>query len=435
MKQVSQQATSIEADRKELLRTKLLETFGYSEFRIHQLPIMQCLLAGKDVIAILPTGVGKSLCYQLPALIQSGTAIVVSPLLALMKNQIDQLQSAKVSAHFLSSTLSRHEIKVIKENTVAGRVQLLYISPESLIKAENLSFFKSFKISFCAIDEAHCISEWGHDFRPEYRRIREFLAQVPRVPIIALTATATPKVQLDIQKNLPLNEPQIFKTSLNRKNIFYEIVPKQGAYSQLLTFLRNRKDENGIVYCLTRKKVEEITEMLVRNDIAAVPYHAGLDSKTRVKNQEAFLNQKVNIIIATVAFGMGIDKPDIAFVVHHSAPKSLENYYQETGRTGRNGMHAHCLMLFSYRDIDAVAKFSKSKSLMQRENSTALLEEMCAYAETPVCRRKQLLAYLGENFEESPCGMCDSCTSPTEQFEATKHLKLILEALVQTVYL
>lgn len=416
---------------KDVLQQKLQQVFGYSHFRGKQLAIIQHVLSGKDAVVIMPTGAGKSLCYQLPALLKSGTALVISPLIALMKNQIDQLYSLGVSAYFLNSTLSRREIQTIKTEVKEGKVQLLYIAPESLGKKENIEFFKRFPISFVAVDETHCISEWGHDFRPEYRRIREVLSQIGQVPIIALTATATPKVQMDIQKNLDIKQARVFKSSFNRANLFYEVVAKQDSRKYLVGFLQKRIGQSGIVYCLTRKKVEEIAHTLCLNGIQAAPYHAGLDAKTRVQNQDAFLNEQLPVIVATVAFGMGINKMDVRFVVHYDVPKSLEGYYQETGRAGRDANPAHCLMLFSYHDIGKIEKFNKDKPLSERDSIRMLLEEVSAYAESPICRRGQLLLYFGEQYDQENCEHCDNCIRPTERFLAQKHLKIILEAVEQ----
>ena len=413
-----------------MLQQKLQQTFGYVHFRGEQFAIVQHILQGKTAIVIMPTGAGKSLCYQLPALMLPGTALVISPLIALMKNQIDQLRALGVSAYFLNSTLSRREINLIRKETEEGKVKLLYIAPESLAKEENIDFFRRFKVPFVAVDEVHCISEWGHDFRPEYRRIREVLDQIGEVPIVALTATATPKVQLDIQKNLRIEQAQVFKSSFNRPNLFYEVVAKKDARKRLLSFLRQKEGEAGIVYCLTRKKVEEISEMLQLNGINASPYHAGLDAKTRIQNQDVFLSEKASVIVATVAFGMGIDKADVRFVVHYDVPKSLESYYQETGRAGRDGKAAHCLMLYSYHDIKKIEKLNKSKTLHERYNIRALLEEVSAYAESPTCRRSQLLMYFGEQFT-GRCEACDNCLRPTLEFEASEELGLILQTVEQ----
>ena len=407
------------------------EVFGYTRFRDLQIDIIKNILQGKNTVVIMPTGAGKSLCYQLPALVTSGTVLVISPLIALMKNQIDQLREVGVSAHFLNSTLSQKDINAIKKETQDGKVRLLYIAPESLAKEDNLDFFKRCKWSFVAVDEAHCISEWGHDFRPEYRRIRQVLTKIGQVPVVALTATATPKVQRDIQKNLGIEQAEVFKSSFNRPNLFYQVEAKQDARKRLVGFFRERQGESGIVYCLTRKKVEEIAEMLTLNGIQAAPYHAGLDTKTRVQNQDNFLSKRTHVIVATIAFGMGINKADIRFVVHYDIPKSLEGYYQETGRAGRDGQQAYCLMLFSYQDTKKIEKFNKNKPLYERDNTRMLLEEVSAYAESPICRRAQLLLYFGERFKGS-CSACDNCLDDKSRFEGSKELLLTLETVKQT---
>ncbi len=410
----------------------LKKVFGYDTFRGTQEEIIQNTLGANDTFVIMPTGAGKSLCYQLPAIMQSGTAIVISPLIALMKNQVDQMNAVGVNARFLNSTLSKSEISKVKRDTIAGLVKLLYVAPESLTKEENVEFLKQASVSFVAIDEAHCISEWGHDFRPEYRRIKSIVEQLGKVPLIALTATATPKVRQDIQKNLNMDGATIFQSSFNRKNLYYEVRPKQQAKKQLIQFVKSMKGKSGIVYCLSRKKVEEIAEFLKVNDISAAPYHAGMDAAIRMANQDAFLNEDVDVIVATIAFGMGIDKPDVRFVVHYDAPKSIEGYYQETGRAGRDGLEGKCLMYYSYNDILKLEKFNKDKPVTERENSKLLLEEVAAYAESSVCRRKQLLHYFGEEFEENNCGMCDNCTHPKEQFDGQDFLKLAIKSVLLT---
>ena len=412
-----------------LLRSR----FGYNEFRGHQEAIIGSILSKKDVVVIMPTGAGKSLCYQLPSLLSEGVILVISPLIALMKNQIDQLTARGISAYFLNSTLSRKENAYIKEQATKGEVRLLYTAPESLSKEENLPFFKSLNLSYVAIDEAHCISEWGHDFRPEYRRIREVINAIGRVPLVAVTATATPKVQLDIKKNLDIQEAIVYKSSFNRPNLFYEVQTKIDVRKALLSFLRKHKNEGGIIYCLTRKKVEELWEWLVTNDVSATYYHAGLDAKQRVRHQDAFLQNEKRIIVATVAFGMGIDKADVRFVVHYSPPKSLEGYYQETGRAGRDGAPAHCLMFYSLSDLERIRKLNKNKPTAEQDNIQLLLREVTAYAISPTCRRKQLLFYFGEALGESTnCGTCDNCVGVPASFEAQKHLALLLEAIEQT---
>ncbi len=418
-------------DHKEVLKERLKEVFGYDQFRGNQEAIIQNVLDGRNTFVIMPTGAGKSMCYQLPALVREGTAIVISPLIALMKNQVDQLNAYGVQAHFLNSTLSKAEINRVKKETIAGRTKLLYVAPESLTKDENIEFLTKADISFVAIDEAHCISEWGHDFRPEYRRIRTIISRLGNLPVIALTATATPKVQQDIQKNLEMHEADVFLSSFNRKNLYYEVRPKKHTKKQLVRFASQYKGKSGIVYCLSRKKVEEIAELLRVNGFKAAPYHAGLDPAVRMKNQDDFLNEEVDIIVATIAFGMGIDKPDVRFVVHYDTPKSLEGYYQETGRGGRDGLDGHCLMFYSYNDILKLEKFNKDKPVTERDNAKVLLQEMAFYAESSVCRRRQLLHYFGESVEKD-CGFCDNCVNTRERFEAKEPLTLVLQAVDQT---
>ncbi|MCJ8164026.1 DNA helicase RecQ [Pontibacter sp. E15-1] len=409
------------------LKNKLKEVFGYNQFRGNQELIINNIINGKNTFVIMPTGAGKSLCYQLPALSLPGTAIVISPLIALMKNQVDQLNAFGVNAHFLNSTLSKAEINKVKKETIAGEVKLLYVAPESLTKEENIDFLRNSNLSFVAIDEAHCISEWGHDFRPEYRRIRGIIDQIGNLPIIALTATATPKVQLDIQRNLQMDEASVFKSSFNRTNLYYEVRPKHQTKKQLIQYVKKHKGKSGIVYCLSRKKVEEIAELLRVNDVKALPYHAGLDSQIRMANQDAFLNEDADVIVATIAFGMGIDKPDVRFVIHYDTPKSIEGYYQETGRAGRDGMEGNCIMYYSYDDIVKLEKFNKDKPVTERDNSKLLLQEMASYADSAVCRRKQLLHYFGEAYEKD-CGFCDNCLHPKERFEAQQEVQLALRA-------
>jgi ATP-dependent DNA helicase RecQ len=421
----------VEQEQEALLKDKLKEIFGYSQFRGNQEKIIRNILSGRNTFVIMPTGAGKSLCYQLPAVIQPGTAIVISPLIALMKNQVDQLNALGINAQFLNSTLSKGEMTKVKKETLSGEVKLLYVAPESLTKEENLAFLQKANISFVAIDEAHCISEWGHDFRPEYRRIKTIIEALGNLPVIALTATATPKVQLDIQKNLQMEEADLFKSSFNRKNLYYEIRPKQGTKKQLIKFVKQHKGKSGIVYCLSRKKVEEIAELLKVNDVKALPYHAGLDSHVRMANQDAFLNEDADVIVATIAFGMGIDKPDVRFVIHYDTPKSLEGYYQETGRGGRDGLEGNCLMFYSYNDILKLEKFNKDKSVTERDNAKNLLEEMSSYAESSVCRRRQLLHYFGEHFEHD-CGFCDNCVKPKEKYEGMEYIHIALQAALQT---
>lgn len=413
------------------LKEKLKEVFGYGQFRGTQEIIINNIMAGRNTFVIMPTGAGKSLCYQLPALMQEGTAIVISPLIALMKNQVDQLNAVGVNAQFLNSTLTKTEINRVKKQILNGEVKLLYVAPESLTKEENVEFMKTADISFVAIDEAHCISEWGHDFRPEYRRIKSIIGQIGELPIIALTATATPKVQIDIQKNLQMEEADVFKSSFNRTNLYYEVRAKQHTKKQVIKYIKNHKGKSGIIYCLSRKKVEEIAELLKVNDIKAAPYHAGLDGPVRMKNQDDFLNEEVDVIVATIAFGMGIDKPDVRFVIHYDTPKSLEGYYQETGRAGRDGLEGNCLMFYSYNDILKLEKFNKDKPVTERDNAKVLLQEMSSYAESTVCRRIQLLHYFGEHMQKD-CGFCDNCIKPKETFEGMDHILLTLETASKT---
>jgi ATP-dependent DNA helicase RecQ len=419
-------------EEKDALKLKLKEVFGYGQFRGNQEIVIRNILDGRNTFVIMPTGAGKSLCYQLPALIEEGLAIVISPLIALMKNQVDQLNAYGVNARFLNSTLSKGEITRLKKDAMNGEVKLLYVAPESLTKEENIEFLKKVNISFVAIDEAHCISEWGHDFRPEYRRIKTIIQQFGSLPVIALTATATPKVQLDIQKNLQMEEADVFMSSFNRKNLYYEVRPKKETKKQLIRFMRDNKGKSGVIYCLSRKKVEEIAQLLVVNGFKAAPYHAGLDPDVREKNQDDFLNEEVDIIVATIAFGMGIDKPDVRFVVHYDVPKSLEGYYQETGRSGRDGLEGHCLMFYSHNDLNKLEKFNKDKSVQERENARILLQEMEFYAESPVCRRRQLLHYFGEEYKQDNCGMCDNCVHPRERFEGSEFVIMVLQAVKQT---
>ncbi|MFC3881800.1 DNA helicase RecQ [Algoriphagus namhaensis] len=417
----------------ENVKSELKKIFGFSQFRGNQEFIVDNLLNRKNTFVIMPTGAGKSLCYQLPAVVSEGTAIVISPLIALMKNQVDQLNAIGVNAHFLNSTLNKTEAKKVKAQVLSGDTKLLYVAPESLTKEENINFLKSAKLSFVAIDEAHCISEWGHDFRPEYRKIKSIVAQIaPTLPIIALTATATPKVQQDIQRNLQMEEADLFKSSFNRTNLFYEVKPKvkNSTKKNLIRFIKGHKGKSGIIYCLSRKKVEEIADFLKVNQINAAPYHAGLEPAVRMKNQDDFLNEDLEVIVATIAFGMGIDKPDVRFVIHYDVPKSLEGYYQETGRAGRDGLEGHCLMFYSYNDIIKLDKFNKDKPVTERENAKVLLQEMAAYAETSVCRRKFILNYFGEQMEND-CGYCDNCKRDRVTFEGMDLLITALEAVVQ----
>jgi ATP-dependent DNA helicase RecQ len=419
-------------EEKDILKERLKEIFGYSQFRGNQETIIRNLLDGKNTFVIMPTGAGKSLCYQLPAMIRDGLAIVISPLIALMKNQVDQMNAYGVNARFLNSTLSKGEITRLKKDCMNGVVKLLYVAPESLNKDETIEFLKKVNVSFVAIDEAHCISEWGHDFRPEYRRIKSMIYNLGNMPVIALTATATPKVQIDIQKNLQMEEADVFISSFNRKNLYYEVRPKKETKKQLVKFLKDHKGKSGIIYCLSRKKVEEIAQLLNVNGFKAAPYHAGLDPDVRIKNQDDFLNEEVDIIVATIAFGMGIDKPDVRFVVHYDVPKSLEGYYQETGRAGRDGLEGLCLMFYSHNDLNKLEKFNKDKPVQERENARILLQEMEYYAESPVCRRRQLLHYFGEEYKGENCGMCDNCVHPRERFDGTEYVQLVIRAVKQT---
>jgi ATP-dependent DNA helicase RecQ len=419
----------------DILREKLKEVFGYSQFRGNQEAVIKNIMEGNNTFVIMPTGAGKSLCYQLPAIIKEGTAVVISPLIALMKNQVDQLNAFGVNAKFLNSTLTKGEMNKVKKETLAGNVKLLYVAPESLTKEENVEFLKNANISFAAVDEAHCISEWGHDFRPEYRRIRSILDAIGNLPIIALTATATPKVQQDIKKNLVMDEASVYLSSFNRQNLYYEVRPKVHAKKQLIKFVKDHKGKSGIIYCLSRKKVEEIAELLRVNDVKAAPYHAGLEPAVRVKNQDDFLNEELEVIVATIAFGMGIDKPDVRFVIHYDTPKSLEGYYQETGRSGRDGLEGNCILFYRYKDILKLEKFQKDKTVTERENAKILLDEMSSYAESSVCRRKQLLHYFGEKYDESNCGKtmwCDICKYPPDKYEGKDYVTTVLEAAKET---
>jgi ATP-dependent DNA helicase RecQ len=413
------------------LKKKLKEVFGYHQFRGAQEDIINNVLNGNHTFVLMPTGAGKSLCYQLPAIVSEGTAIVISPLIALMKNQVDTLNALGIQAQFLNSTLSKAEMTQVKKSVLLGDTKLLYVAPESLTKESNLEFLLKARISFVAVDEAHCISEWGHDFRPEYRRIRSIIDTLGDLPIIALTATATPKVQQDIQKNLQIEEATIYKSSFNRANLYYDVRPKVAVKKQLIKYLKSKKGQSGIIYCLSRKKVEEIYELLKVNDIKALPYHAGLDAPIRMNNQDAFLNEESDIIVATIAFGMGIDKPDVRFVIHYDAPKSLEGYYQETGRAGRDGLESDCIMFYSPHDITKLEKFNKDKSVSERDNAKYLLQEMESYATTGMCRRKSLLSYFGE-YMENACGYCNNCQEPTEKFSVKEHVLWILETALKT---
>ena len=419
----------VKVDLKGALRT----FFGFDSFKGKQEQIIENLLQGNNTFVIMPTGGGKSLCYQLPALLLEGTAIVVSPLIALMKNQVDAIRNVSDNeniAHFLNSSLSKTEINKVKADIQSGITKLLYVAPESLTKQENIDFLTSVDISFFAIDEAHCISEWGHDFRPEYRRLRDIFEKISNVPIIALTATATPKVQFDIQKNLNMLDAIVFKSSFNRENLYYEIRPKVDVEKEIIRYIRSKQGKSGIIYCLSRKKVEELSELLQLNGINALPYHAGLDAATRAKHQDMFLMEDTSIIVATIAFGMGIDKPDVRFVIHHDIPKSLESYYQETGRAGRDGGEGECVVFYSYKDIEKLEKFLHGKPISEQEIGRQLLHEIVSYTETSVCRRKYILHYFGEQFNEDDCKcMCDNCKHPRERSEGKEHVALLLEVV------
>lgn len=416
------------------LHAALKEHFGFDSFKGNQEAIMSSLLDGNDVFVLMPTGGGKSLCYQLPALMMEGTAIVISPLIALMKNQVDAMRhfsEADHVAHFLNSSLNRSAIDLVKSDITAGRTKLLYVAPESLTKEENIEFLKTIPISFYAVDEAHCISEWGHDFRPEYRRIRPIINEINVRPVIALTATATPKVQHDIQKNLGMTNAMVFKSSFNRPNLYYEVRPKtQNVDKDIIKFIKNNPGKSGIIYCLSRKKVEELAEMLIVNDIKALPYHAGMDGATRSANQDAFLLEKVDVIVATIAFGMGIDKPDVRFVIHYDMPKSLEGYYQETGRAGRDGGEGQCITFYAAKDLQKMEKFMQGKPLAEQEIGRQLLLETQSYAEASSCRRRSLLFYFGEEYALDNCQNCDNCINPKKKVEAKEDLCAVLETVI-----
>ncbi|MDY3979491.1 MAG: DNA helicase RecQ [Tidjanibacter sp.] len=415
-----------------LLLDRLKEYFGFSSFKGNQEAVIRNVLEGHDTFVLMPTGGGKSLCYQLPALIMEGVAIVISPLIALMKNQVDAMRTFSTEdgiAHFLNSSLNKAAITAVRNDVLSGKTKLLYFAPESLTKEENVSFLRKIKISFFAIDEAHCISEWGHDFRPEYRRIRPIVNEIGRAPIIALTATATPKVQLDIQKNLGMMDAEVFKSSFNRPNLFYEIRPKNDVNREIIKYIKQNEGKSGIIYCLSRKKVEELAELLVANGIKALPYHAGMDAQSRSNNQDSFLMEEADVIVATIAFGMGIDKPDVRYVIHYDIPKSLEGYYQETGRAGRDGGEGHCITFYSYKDIQKLEKFMQGKPVAEQEIGKLLLLETVSYAESSICRRKTLLHYFGEEYPDENCGACDNCVNPKPKISAREQMVMVLKML------
>jgi ATP-dependent DNA helicase RecQ len=419
------------------LHKVLKDYFGFDNFKGSQEAIVDSVIKGKDCFVIMPTGGGKSLCYQLPALMSEGTAIIISPLISLMKNQVDNIRNFGVDkgiANFLNSSLNKQEMIDVKNDLLAGKTKLLYVAPETLTKQENIEFFKQFKISFYAIDEAHCISEWGHDFRPEYRNIRSTVKAIgQKVPVMALTATATPKVQNDIQKNLGMMNAQLFKASFNRPNLYYEVRPKtKDVVKDIIKFIKGNLGKSGIIYCLSRKRVEELAEALQVNGIKALPYHAGLDSQIRKDNQDKFLMEEVDVIVATIAFGMGIDKPDVRYVIHHDMPKSLEGYYQETGRSGRDDGEGNCIAFYSYEDIQKLEKFTAKKAVNEQEIAKQLLSETIAYAESSVCRRKSLLHYFGEVYPEENCQNCDNCLHPKTKFDGTEYIEIVLEAVQET---
>ena len=418
---------------KSVLIEELKKHFGFDKFKGNQEAIITALLEGKDTFVLMPTGGGKSLCYQLPSLLMDGTAIVISPLIALMKNQVDAMRNFSEDdgvAHFLNSSLNKGAIDQVKNDIVSGKTKLLYVAPESLTKEDNIEFLKTVPISFYAVDEAHCISEWGHDFRPEYRRIRPIINEIGNRPVIALTATATPKVQHDIQKNLGMQNAVVFKSSFNRTNLYYEVRPKNASIDKdIIKYIKSQAGKSGIIYCLSRKRVEELAEMLQVNNIKALPYHAGMDSATRTANQDAFLLEKVDVIVATIAFGMGIDKPDVRFVIHYDMPKSLEGYYQETGRAGRDGGEGQCITFYAAKDLQKMEKFMQGKPIAEQEIGKQLLIETASYAESSVCRRKSLLHYFGEEYPSDNCGNCDNCLTPKKQVEAKEDLLAVIETI------
>ncbi|MEZ7900747.1 MAG: ATP-dependent DNA helicase RecQ [Flavobacteriales bacterium] len=415
------------------LKERLKFYFGFDKFKGEQEEIIKSVLGKKDTFVIMPTGGGKSMCYQLPALIQGGTAVIVSPLIALMKNQVDAIRQFCQDdsiAHFLNSSLNKGDVQRVKDDVTAGKTKLLYVAPESLTKQEYIDFLRESGVSFFAIDEAHCISEWGHDFRPEYRRLKEIMSAIADVPVMALTATATPKVQIDIQKTLGMKDANVFKSSFNRGNLYYEVRPKQNVEKQIVQYVKQHEGKSGIIYCLSRKMVEKFAELLQVNGIKALPYHAGLDSKTRAKHQDMFLMEDADVIVATIAFGMGIDKPDVRFVIHHDIPKSIEGFYQETGRAGRDGGEGNCISFYSYKDVEKLEKFLQGKAVSEQEIGRQLLNDIVSFSETSVCRRKFILHYFGEDYDVKACDeKCDNCANPKEKFEG----KELVQKLLKTV--
>ena len=416
------------------LHKALKRHFGFDSFKNNQEAVISSLLDGKDVFVLMPTGGGKSMCYQLPSLLMEGTAIVISPLIALMKNQVDAMRHMSQEdgvAHFINSSLTKAQVDKVKKDIRSGLTKLLYVAPESLTKEDNVAFLKSIKISFYAVDEAHCISEWGHDFRPEYRKIRPIINEIGNAPVIALTATATEKVKTDIKKNLGIPDAVEYKSSFNRPNLYYEVRPKtENINRDIIKFIKQHSGKSGIIYCLSRKKVEELAEVLRTNDIKAEAYHAGMEPATRSQTQDDFIMERIDVIVATIAFGMGIDKPDVRFVIHYDIPKSLEGYYQETGRAGRDGGEGLCIAFYSYKDLQKLEKFMEGKPLAEQEIGKQLLKETAAYAESSVCRRKLLLHYFGEEYLQDNCENCDNCINPKKQVEAKTQLNKVLEVII-----